>query len=324
VGLFPFDFWLFSWLAWNKIFPHVAILMETEIWPEHIWQAQRRGIPVILINARISDKTFPRYQIFKNLAEPILDKISCVLASDQLSADRCREMGISQRLITVTGNMKFDNKVEILPREKELTLKRSLGFQEDDLILLGSSTWEGEEKMLLAALGKCREIDGRWKLLLVPRHAERRDEVASLLKFSKLKWHQRSKGKAGETVDVCLADTTGELQMLTSIADLAFIGKSLTPNIGGQSPLDAACCGVPMVYGNRMVNFRDICSSLERGKCVIKVGDAANAISAIFALAKDESRRKAFAENLKTWHKSNCGASEFVAKKIQEIAFAKK
>ncbi|MDR1432868.1 MAG: hypothetical protein LBI61_00810 [Puniceicoccales bacterium] len=322
VGLFPFDFLLCSRMAWDRIFPHVAILMESEIWPEHIWQASERGVPVILINARISDRTFPRYKLLRGLAEPILDKISSVISSDQISSERCIEMGISQSRIKIAGNMKFDSEIEKLTTAAELALRRELGFEKGDLILLGSSTWPGEEEMLLRALRKCKDLDGRWRLLLVPRHAERRAKVVDLLQSSKFAWHQRSKGGATVTVDVCLADTTGELQMLTSISEIAFVGKSLPPNGGGQSPLDAACCGVPIVYGNRMVNFRDACSSLERSKCAIKVKDSERAIAAIVTLAKDIDRRKALAKNLKEWHRSNCGASEFVCKKIQEIAFA--
>jgi 3-deoxy-D-manno-octulosonic-acid transferase len=324
IGLFPFDFWPFSKLAWDKIFPHVAILMESEIWPEHIWQASLRNVPVILINARISDKTFPRYKFFSGVAAPILEKISHVISSDQISAERCRDIGIPPNRIKIAGNMKFDSEIKPLESGEAKALRRALGFGENDPILLGSSTWPGEEEMLLRALGKCRGINRQWKLLLVPRHSERRDKVATVLQGSKFKWHQRSKGHAAAEVDVCLADTTGELQMLTSIATVAFIGKSLAPNDGGQSPLDAACCGVPMVYGSKMTNFRDICSSLERSKCVIKVRDAATAISALVALARDEDKRKNFAKNLKEWHKNNCGASEFVCKKIREIAFAKK
>lgn len=324
VGLFPIDFWLFSWLAWKRIFPHVVVLMENEIWPEHIWQARNRGVPVILINARISDKTLVRYSILRNLAEPILDEISYVLSPDAISTNRCREIGIPPTRIKTIGNMKFDNEVEQLPENEKGKLKVSLGFNKDDLILLGSSTWDGEEEMLLKALKKCKGIDKRWKLLIVPRHAERRSKIISLLRSSKFSWCQKSRGIDDFGVDVCLADTTGELQTLTQIADIAFIGKSLSPNVGGQSPLDAACCGVPIVYGNNMTNFRDICSSLENNKCVVKVGDESRAIAAISALAKDSSKRSVLSENLKKWHKSNCGASKFVAKKIQDIAFSAK
>ncbi|MDR3144092.1 MAG: hypothetical protein LBT64_01155 [Puniceicoccales bacterium] len=322
IGLFPFDFWPFSWLAWNKIFPHVAILMENEIWPEHVWQAHRRNVPVVIVNARISDKTFNRYELLRGLADPILEKISHVIASDQISADRCASIGIPSDRIRIAGNMKFDCKIPQLEDERKLELKKSLGFRANDMILLGSSTWEGEEKMLLRALGKCKELDGRWKLLLVPRHSERRNDVIGILQAASVKWHQRSKGSASSTVDVCLVDTTGELQMLTSIADLAFIGKSLKPNVGGQSPLDAACNGIPIVYGDGMANFRDICASLERSKCVIRVNSSERAIAAICALAKDEKKRESLAKSLVEWHKNNCGASEFVFQKIHEIAFA--
>jgi 3-deoxy-D-manno-octulosonic-acid transferase len=233
-------------------------------------------------------------------------------------------MGISSHRIKIAGNLKFDNDVKKLSKDEELALGHSLGFGESDPILLGSSTWPGEEEVLLRALRKCQNIDKRWKLLLVPRHAERRDRIVAILQASKFKWHRKSNGDSAEGVDVCLADTTGELQTLTSLCTLAFIGKSLGPNGGGQSPLDAACCGIPMVYGNRMTNFRDICSSLEQGKCVVKVRDAATAVSAIATLARDGDRRKVFAKSLMEWHRNNCGASKFVFQKICEIAFAKK
>jgi 3-deoxy-D-manno-octulosonic-acid transferase len=322
VGLFPFDFWLFSWLAWKRIFPHLAILMESEIWPEHVWQAHLRDVPVILINARISDKTLARYKTFPNLAKSTLDNISYVLASDQLMADRCHEIGITWDRIKIAGNMKFDNRIPKLDPMKSSSLRNALGFTKNDLILLGSSTWPEEEAMLIRALKKCRNDNRRWKLLLVPRHAERRNQIFDLLKTSGFKWHQRSKGKASAEVDICFADTTGELQTLTSIADLAFIGKSLAPNSGGQSPVDAACHGVPIVYGDQMTNFKGICLSLEHSKCVVKVKDSARAIMAITILAKDESKRQGFAQKLQEWHRNNCGASEFIAKKIQDIAFA--
>ncbi|MDR2779314.1 MAG: hypothetical protein LBB16_03475 [Puniceicoccales bacterium] len=323
VGLFPLDFWLCSWLAWKRIFPHVAVLVESEIWPEHIWQAHLRDVPVVLINARISNKTFTRYKTFQNLAQSTLGNISFVLASDQLMADRCREIGISPDRIKIAGNIKFDNRISKLDSKEALFLRHALGFTENDLILLGSSTWPKEEAMLIRAFKKCREFDRRWKLLLAPRHAERRGQIIDLLQASGFKWHQRSKGKAFTEVDICFADTTGELQTLTSIADIAFIGKSLVPNVGGQSPLDAACCGVPIVYGDRMTNFQDICLSLEHARCVAKVKDPARAIMAITVLAKDEDKRKGFAEKLQEWHKNNCGASKFVAQKIQDIAFIK-
>lgn len=324
VGLFPFDFWLFSWMAWNRIFPHVVILMENEIWPEHVWQAKRRGVPVILINARISDKTFKHYELMHGLAMPVLSSLNYVMACDQLSAQRCANMGISQDIIKITGNMKFDSDVCRLSDDDRENLLRSLGFSSDDKIILGSSTWQGEELMLIKALRKCRECDKSWKLLLVPRHAERRNNVIELLQRSEFKWHQRSNGDAKSDVDICLVDTTGELSILTSLADIAFIGKSLSPNNGGQSPLDAASSGVPIVYGPRMNNFREICSALEMNRCVAKVNDGTQAISAIVNLSKDSAKREEMSCNLLQWHKSNCGASLFVAKKIEEIAFADK
>jgi 3-deoxy-D-manno-octulosonic-acid transferase len=323
IGLFPFDFWPFSKLAWDRIFPHIAILVESEIWPEHVWQAHRRGVPIVIVNGRISDKTLGRYRLLKDLAEPILGRISQVFAADQISLRRCGTIGIPEDRIKLVGNLKFDGEAVAMGDGEKAALRGELGFGEKDLILLGSSTWQGEEEMLIGALRECRKTDGRWKLLLVPRHAERRDRVGALVRQSGLRWHRRSTGQANGPVDVCLADTTGELQRLTAISDLAFIGKSLLPNRGGQSPLDAACCGVPMVYGDQMGNFTDICASLERNKCVVKARTGGHAIASLASLAGNEAKRQTLAQNLKNWHSSNCGASKFVAERIGEIAFAK-
>ena len=123
---------------------------------------------------------------------------------------------------------------------------------------------------------------------------------------------------------MCLCDKTGELQMLIQIADITFIWKSLHKNARGESPLDAACCGVPILYGRSMTNFHDICLTLKNNKYVMKVWDESPAIATISALAKDSSKRSIMSENLKKWHKSNCGASKFDAKKIQEITFSGK
>lgn len=325
VGLFPFDFWLFSWMAWNRIFPHVALLVENEIWPEHIWQASLRRTPVILINARISNATFRHYRWLKTLASPILSRLTYVMACDELSASRCREMGIQPYRIKVSGNIKFDNQLPVLSTEAIAQLKRDLGqWTSEDKILLGSSTWPGEEEMLIHALKICQSQDPHWKLLLVPRHAERRDQITELLKKSRLKWHRRSFGKAVAAVDVCLVDTTGELQQLTTIADIAYIGKSLGKQKGGQSPIDAACCQIPIVYGDQMTNFVDICKSLERNKCVLKVPSFEKAILAISKLANSPELRQQLSRALHHWYQQNCGASEFTISKIHSIAFASK
>ena len=147
-------------------------------------------------------------------------------------------------------------------------------------------------------------------LLIIPRHAERHSKIVKFFRISKFSRCQKLHGIDESGVDVCLVDTTGEFQMLTQIADIAFIGKNLSPNVCGQSPLDAFCCGVPIVYGSNMTNFCDICLSLENNnKYVVKVGDESREKGTISTLAKDSSKRTILSENLKKWHKNNCSAS---------------
>ena len=165
--------------------------------------------------------------------------------------------------------------------------------------------------MLIEAMKKLREKKIDCRLLLVPRHAERREKIIPLLKEIPHNVRSRSK-QAPEGTLVYLADTTGELRTLTQIADLAFIGKSLPPNVGGQTPIDCAALGVAMVYGPNMTNFRRVCQTLERENAAAKVQSAKAAIEEITRLAQSPDSRNALADSAKQWHSSNIGATEKV------------
>ncbi len=322
VGLFPWDFWLFSILAWRRIKPDIIVLMEGELWPEHLHQANCRNVPVFLVNARLSDKTYNWYLGHESLARWIFDQVSKIGVCSDENVRRFVDIGVSRKKLQLTGNLKFDIDVSSITSEEKKKLKISLGFPEDAHIILGSSTWPGEEEILIRCLRVVRKsATNKWYLLLVPRHAERRNEIINILKNSQFTWHQRSLGAAKQKVDICLADTTGELERLTSIADIAFIGKSLLKNSGGQSPLDAAAHGVPVVYGNKMNNFISICRSLEALGGVIKVTNDVQAIQVIATLTSNPEKRDQQAQVLKTWYYGNCGASELTYKIITERSF---
>ncbi|MDR2720935.1 MAG: hypothetical protein LBB15_01435 [Puniceicoccales bacterium] len=317
VGLFPWDFWLFSVLAWKRICPDVIILMEGELWPEHLHQAHIRHVPVYLVNARLSDRTFTRYLRFKAISRVIFSRVTKILASSNESFDRFVELGVNSGKLLASGNLKFDCDFPQIDASVKVALKAELGFSSESLVLLGSSTWSNEEEWLVKCFEEVRKKTERdWRLLLVPRHAERRVEIATMLRDSKLRWHQRSRGPSPKQVDICLADTTGELTKLTSISDLVFIGKSLLGNRGGQSPLDAAAYGIPMVYGNNMANFRTICQSLESIRGAVQAADEIAAWKAIVELAMDEHRRAHLSKILFRWRAQNRGAAECVYRLI--------
>ena len=312
IGIFPADLWPCSALAWSRIRPDVVILVEGELWPEHLAQARARAVPAYLINGRISDKSFARHRRFRKLSHYVLGHFRQIAAGSEEDARRFRELGFAT---TLTGNIKFDVASDApMSADERARLRAELGFGADPrtVVLLGSSTWKGEEALLLRFVRELRGADMDARLLLVPRHSERRAEVAAEVSASGLDWHQRSSGgpTAPDGTVVHLADTTGELRRLTRAADLAFCGKSLAPHEGGQTPIECAAAGVAIVYGPRMSNFRDICRGLETAKAAFRAEDADTLEVKILALCADERGRREMGRNGAVWHQSNRGATE--------------
>lgn len=310
VGYFPLDWWLFSRRAWGHIQPDLVLLAESELWPEHLARAGRSGVPVVLLNARLSDRSFRRLQAVKTLAARMYRKIARILPSSEQDAQRFRELGVPDEKLAVTGNLKFDVTIPELDSWERSMLRRELGFTDTQLVVLGSSTWPGEEMALLRLLERARREGTICQLLLVPRHAERRGEIETLLGAHPLNWHLRSRGNAIGQVDVCVADTTGELAKLTQAADLVFVGKSLPPNEGGQTPIEAASLGKPLLFGPGMSNFRVAAASLRDCGAAIVVGDEVEVVDQGLLLLSDEKRRRAMAAAARAWHIANQGAME--------------
>jgi 3-deoxy-D-manno-octulosonic-acid transferase len=256
-------------------------------------------------------------------------------------ARRFAHLGVPVAKIRLTGNLKFEAGAASAPAatpEANAALLESLGFgsgsdgvngvvdgkggvKPSPLVLLGSSTWPGEEAMLLEVLRQARQRGLPLRLLLVPRHAERRDEIAALLEKTPWKWFLRSKNPvaAPHPADVCVADTTGELSRLTALATLAFIGKSLPPNEGGQTPIECAALGVPLVYGPRMTNFRDACRGLEVDRGAVCVNHAGEATLALLDLLSSPEKREVLSGNARRWHTANRGATAATLALLEEL-----
>lgn len=322
IGIFPLDFCLFTRTAWNRIQPDALILTESELWPEHLHQAKARKVPAFLVNARISNRSFGRYQKVPNIAARMLRKFETIFAASPLDQSRLETLGAASDHIKMHGSIKFDVSMpEQLSTAQKNDLLAELGFQPEDgtkpFVLLGSSTWPGEEAALIAAQNQliAQGIDCR--LLLVPRHAERAPEILRLLNDQSRTWHQRStQSSAKSPISIYLADTTGELARLSQAADLAFIGKSLPPNDGGQTPIEAAGLGIPILMGPNMSNFKDLSRSLIKVGAALKVLDA-NALEAtIIQLANAAKNRAEMSESGRQWHASNRGSSQRIADEI--------
>jgi 3-deoxy-D-manno-octulosonic-acid transferase len=243
--------------------PKVLVLAETEFWPNLLEGCFRRGIPVAVVNARISDRSWPRYQMLQRLWRPILGRLSRVLAQTETDAERLRALGCRPDAVSVAGNLKFDVRVA---QEAEAT--RFLRPLTARMVVAGS-TLEGEEAALLEIWPRLLERDSELVMVLAPRHPERFKPVASLLGQSGVSWIRRSDWKTQPTEQnhplragqILLLDTIGELASVYSLAAVAFVGGSLVP-AGGHNPLEPAQFGVPIVMGPHYANFRAITEDL--------------------------------------------------------------
>lgn len=310
IGYFPLDFWAFNARAWRRVQPDLCVLMEGERWPEHVHAAKVRGVPVVCVNARLSDRSFRRSARFAWAVRALSAGLTRILCAARLDEQRFRTLGFAPALLRTTGNLKLDVAIPLLDDAARAALRRELGLPAGGLVLLGSSTWPGEEEALIDALKQAR-IDGHAvSLLLVPRHAERREELRGLLERSGFSFRFRSQGPSRVVVDIAVGDTTGELRKFTQLADLVFVGKSLPPHDGGQTPVEAAILGKPVLHGPAMTNFRDIVRSLADARAVRRVATHAELAQTAVALLENAAEREQLAAAARDWSEANRGATE--------------
>jgi 3-deoxy-D-manno-octulosonic-acid transferase len=318
VGYFPIDWWPFMARAWRRIDPDLAILTEGERWPEHLRQAADRGVPVVGVNFRLSDRSFARLKKFRSGARWLLSGVTRVLPGSAEDEARFIDLGVPRERIVTTGNIKLDVQIPLLDDAQLAHLRKQLGLPADSYIVLGSSTWPGEEEALLETMRRARAAGLKCSLLIVPRHAERRTEIERTLIAAGVRYHIRTRGSAAGEVDVTLADTTGELQKLTQVADLVFVGKSLPPHTEGQTPVEAAALAKPILVGPGMSNFRPIVRDLIARGAAREVATPEELASACVDLLRDPERRAVLAGAAAQWRRDNIGAVQRTLRVIWE------
>lgn len=328
IGSFPLDFWLTSAMAWRRLRPDLVLLMEGELWPEHIHQGWRRGVPVMVINGRLSERSFARQRRFATLGKGLFHKVTLILAGSELDRQRFADLGwIPPRQILNSGNLKFDfvPPPALTSRERAAQLVE-FGFAATEAeagdihLLMGSSTWPGEEAALLKVLQALRPEFPDLRLLIVPRHAERRREIEVLLRESALPHHFRSDTPtAPHPTLVYVADTTGELKALTRLATVVFVGKSLPPNEGGQTPMEAAALGKPLIFGPRMGNFRTVTRQLLQADAARQIDAAADLLPAVRALLGDPASQAKMAARAAALMQAGQGATGRTFNQIQAL-----
>jgi 3-deoxy-D-manno-octulosonic-acid transferase len=305
----------------NALKPRLLILAETEFWPNLLSGCFRRGIPVAVVNARVSDRSWPRYQRLRWLWKPFLERLSRVLAQSETDAERLLAIGCLPERVSVAGNLKFDVRAA---GETEATLQLKTLAADLRLVVAGS-TLEGEEAALLEAWPPLLEADSKLAMVLAPRHPERFGVVAALLEQSGFPWIKRSdwKSKAAGAIqplkpgEIVLLDTIGELASVYSPAAVALVGGRLIP-AGGHNPLEPAQFGVPIVMGPHYANFRSITDDL-RAHNAIGIAEEATLAKVLVDLLCDQTAANAMGERAKQVFEQQAGATARCVEAIQEL-----
>ena len=264
----PLDFPSFVKSALKLVKPRAVVLVESEIWPVFIRTAKRYSVPVFLVNARVSDRSAPRYRRARWFFKDVFSCFAAIFAQSQMDRRRLVDAGAPEGRVHVTGSFKFDVAHRAAP-EKEAELRRWTG---EGRILLGGSTWPGEDEVLIGAYAKLRGRDASLKLVIAPRHFEKADAVEANIVKAGFRCVRRSRGErsTGDANEVLLADTTGELMGFYGIADAVFVGKSLCAH-GSQNMIEPCLCAKPVIVGPYTENFRPVMDELLADNAVVQV-----------------------------------------------------
>ena len=299
--------------ALSTIRPEAIVLVEAEIWPNFLWRARDQGIPVFLVNARLSDRSYGGYKRFGLLFRPLFRSLTGVGAQNEADAAKLRTLGCRPEAIRVVGSLKYD--AAKLDERRLLdvpALLRQVGVKPGAQLLLGGSTHAGEEAILAEQFLRLRSRFPDLFLVLVPRHFERSREVGSELEARGLRYAYRSEIMAHTQfepgkIDCLIVNTTGELRYFYEHATIIFIGKSLAAQ-GGQNPIEPGALGKAMVFGPNMQNFAEVVREFLEQKGAVQVRDPAELERVLGELLADESRREQLGRNaLKVVHE-NLGA----------------
>ena len=331
--LFPYDLPVPLRRVWNRVDPGMVVLVETDIWPGFLGEAEARSIPVVLVNTRLSDRSFAGYRRFSGIMGSVLRKFARICPQTDADVRRFRALGVSPDRIVRTGNIKFDSIAGTPDAAERATLRKRLGLEPSRRILVAGSTHEGEEAMLAAAfrtliepgLRAPRDRESAPALVIAPRAPDRAEAVRRIFAKSSrgrsvgagdvphppaggnLAVRTLAETEAGAAADVIVVDRIGVLRSLYALGEMAFVGGSLVPR-GGHNPLEPAACGVPVLFGPHMHDFREIARMLLDAGGAKTVDSAAALASAAGDWLRDPERARRAGERARTVFLENRGA----------------
>ena len=318
---FPQDFPPCVRAAYDLVQPDFIILMESELWPNHIWTGAARGVPLFLINARMSPRSARRNRRLRWLFGQVLNKLTLLCAQSREDADHFVASGAPPQRVRLTGNMKYDASIPPmgLPRLDPRSVLRAIGVHDEQLILVAGSTHPGEEEILFDLLAAWRAKFPDLFLVLVPRHVERTPEIVELARRKNVRVALRLEPTrpAGATCDCLLVNTTGELRWFYEAATVIFVGKSLVGE-GGQNIIEAAATAHPVVFGPNMQNFKAIAREFVEQGAGVQVRNPAGLRETVADLLGNPTRRAQIAAAAQRVIQDNVGATERTVNLIAE------
>jgi len=314
----PLDLsWIVRKVA-RSLSPKAYIMIETELWPNLLEELHSQGVPVALVNGRISDRSFRNYGKIASVMRRILGTLSLFCMQSERDAEKIKKLGAPAASVRVTGNMKFDENPAV--GEGRFYSKEDLGFGGTDDVIVCGSTHHGEEEALLDTFIALKDKHKDLKLIIAPRHIERAEAVGVYITSRGLKYRKFSGIAAGKdrglSADVVLVDVIGHLKYIYAVATLIFIGGSLVKK-GGQNPLEGASLGKPVVFGPNMSNFREISGILIEGGAAVTVKNDEELAGVFEELLADDRKREDIGRNAERIVKENAGALE---RTVREIA----
>ncbi|MGE3819917.1 MAG: 3-deoxy-D-manno-octulosonic acid transferase [Isosphaeraceae bacterium] len=282
----PLDFSWATRRAVARIRPTVLALVELELWPNLVWSAKRAGARVAIVNGRLSMRSHRGYRKLRGPLGATLRGLDSVAAQTEEYAERFVDLGVPRKRVRVTGSVKYDGLESDRNNPRTLALRRAFGLTGADLVFVAGSTMEGEEEAALRAYQSARREHPGLRMILVPRHPERFEKVASWLRREGVPFVRRSQSSTiasvrGESPPVILVDTVGDLSAVWGLADVAFVGGSLLPGRGGQNMMEPTAFGASVLFGPHTDNFRETVRHLLDKGGARQVSDAAGLAAAL-------------------------------------------
>jgi 3-deoxy-D-manno-octulosonic-acid transferase len=311
VFYFPFDLGVFVRRTLDLVKPRLFLMMETEIWPVLLRECRQRGIKTVVVNGRLSSRSFPRYRLITSFMRRVLGDVDRFCVQSDESARRFVSLGADSSKVVVTGSLKFDSLDHAgQPRGRDRVL-RYFRMPPSRPVIVAGSTMKGEEPAVLRAFRRVRATSPTAMLVLAPRHPERFGEVEQLCRNEGWKTSRRTE-LAIDTeprADIVVVDTIGELAALYQVGTAVFVGGSLVPT-GGHNVLEPAVFGKPIVFGPHMENFREIAEAFVASGAAVQLDDEGELETALVDLLGDPVRRARLGAAARALVEANRGAKD--------------